>query len=174
MLASRAIATIQEVPLAIFEVSPMGKSLLCSLILMFTGALLMSAQGQETNPGHDPSVFLGGPKYKKDKKATSRSVRGTVTDTAGNPRTGAMVTLTNKGNNDKITFVTKSDGRYNFDDLSFTTDYELEAHYKKMISETKKLSQYDHTVDIVRTLEVGPNTSEAAEEKKEAAQSVKK
>jgi hypothetical protein len=152
----------------------MGKSLLLSFVLMCFGAALLSAQGQETNPGHAPSVFMGGPKNKKDKKATSRLVRGTVTDTAGRPRSGALVTLTNKGNNDKLTFVTKADGLFNFDDLSFTTDYELDARYKTMVSETKILSQYDRRVEIVRTLEVGPNTSEAAAEKKEAAQAVKK
>jgi hypothetical protein len=152
----------------------MGKSLLFSSLLICSCAGLLAAQGQETNPGHAPSVFMGGPKYKKDKTPTSRSVKGTVTDTTGRPRSGALVTLTNKSTNDKLTFVTKADGLYRFDDLSFTTDYELDARYKNMVSEPRKLSQYDHKAETVRILEVGPGTAEAAQEKKEAAQAVKK
>ncbi|MDQ2774739.1 MAG: carboxypeptidase-like regulatory domain-containing protein, partial [Acidobacteriota bacterium] len=109
---------------------------------------------QTTDP--NGNVFMGGPKYKKDKTPTSRFLKGTVTDDAGKPLAGALVTLTNETTKDQLTFITKQGGRYNFSDLSFTTDYEVIARFKDMQSEPRKLSQYDHTANIVRILAVGP------------------
>jgi Carboxypeptidase regulatory-like domain len=137
----------------------MSKCLLFAASLLVLGSLAGSAQTQtESNPGHAPSVFMGGPKEKKSKVPTSREVHGTVVDQAGRPMEGALVTLTNKSTKDKITFITKKDGHYNFDDLSFTIDYELDAKYKEFASEPYKLSQYDHRADAVRMLEVASNT----------------
>jgi hypothetical protein len=101
-------------------------------------------------------VFLGGPKYKKDKKPTSRMLKGTVVDDGGKPLEGALVTLTNVAKGEKVTFVTKQDGRYHFDELPFHTDYEVAAHFGNLRSETKRLSQYDNTPELVRVLEVAP------------------
>ena len=89
-------------------------------------------------------MFVGGPKYKKDKTPTSRFLKGTVTDDSGKPIEGALVTLTNKANNDKWTFITKKDGRYNFAELSFTVDYELVARFQDMQSETRIKSVRPH------------------------------
>ncbi len=126
-------------------------------VLMATPGLL-SAQTKDSNPGHDPSVFLGGPKTKKDKAPTARSLKGTVVDDTDQPLEGALVTLTNTKTNEKTTFITKKDGRYYFDDLAFTIDYQLVARYKDMRSEPRKLSQYDHQPNIVRILQVSEPT----------------
>jgi hypothetical protein len=131
----------------------MRRRLLLAAALIAIAGIPAIAQ-QTTDP--NGNVFMGGPKYKKDKTPTSRFLKGTVTDDSGKPLAGALVTLTNETTKDKLTFITKEGGRYNFADLSFTTDYEVVARFKDMQSEPRKLSQYDHTANIVRILAVGP------------------
>ena len=65
----------------------------------------------------------------------------------------AGLTVSTKTNS-KVTFVTKPDGRYNFGDLSFTIDYELQAKLKDATTETRKISQYDRNPSVVRILEL--------------------
>jgi hypothetical protein len=138
----------------------MSKRVGCVLFLCLLTAGVGAAQSTPgTNPGaRDPDVFLDNHrpiKPKKDKPATSRSVTGKVVDESGTPLEGALVTLTNTKSKEKTTFITKNDGRYNFDDLSFTTDYKLEAKYKDQASAARNLSQYDRTASIVRILRIG-------------------
>lgn len=117
---------------------------------------LAIGQINDPNPAQKPSVFLGGPKDKKEKNPTSKTLRGTVTDDAGKPVDGALVTLTDLKSKEKKTFITKTDGHYIFDGLSFTVDYQVAAQFKDERSELRKLSQYDHTPSIVRILQVEP------------------
>ena len=79
---------------------------------------------------------------------------GTVTDDTGRPLEGALVTLTEVKTNEKKTFFTKKDGKYSFSDLAFTEDFQVQAKWKTLISEPRKLSQYDHTAKVVRLLQV--------------------
>jgi len=105
----------------------------------------------------DPDVFLDNNRpliQKKDKAPTSRTVTGTVTDDTGRPLEGALVTLTEVKTNEKKTFFTKKDGKYSFSDLAFTEDFQVQAKWKTLISEPRKLSQYDHTAKVVRLLQV--------------------
>lgn len=136
--------------------------LLAAALIAIAGVPAIAQQTSDPNS----NVFVGGPKYKKDKTPTSRYLKGTVTDDSGRPLEGALVTLTNKTTNDKWTFITKKDGRYNFGDLSFTTDYEVIARFKDLQSEARKLSQYDHTANIVRILAVAQ--PDAAKDRPEA------
>ncbi len=53
--------------------------------------------------------------------------------------------------------VTKEDGRFNFEDVSFTVDYDS-RHVTRTVDGHRKLSQYDHTAKVVRILTV-PDTS---------------
>lgn len=147
----------------------MSKRLLFTVVAIAALAGIAAAQTSDPNPAHKPSVFLGNdlPKSKKDKAPTSRTVTGKVTDSAGQPLEGALVTLTDTQSHEKTTIITKKDGRYGFGDLSFSIDYELQARYKDMASELKKLSQYDHMPNVVRILEVAPNPTPATEAKKE-------
>jgi len=59
-----------------------------------------------------------------------------------------------KANTTCATFFTKKDGRYDFDDLSFTVDYKLQARWKTLVSDSRNLSQYDRAAKIVRILQV--------------------
>lgn len=131
-----------------------------------------AAQATDPNPAHTPSVFLGNnrPSNKKDKKPTSRSLTGKVVDGSGQPLEGALVTVTDTKAGEKRTFITKRDGRYNFDSLSFTVDYQLDARYNDAVSEPRKLSQYDRTVNMVRILDVATSASPTTEAKKQESE----
>lgn len=150
----------------------MSPRLLFAIVTIAAIPATGSAQATDPNPAHAPSVFLGNkrPPNKKDKKPTSRSVTGKVVDGSGQPLEGALVTVTDTKAGEKRTFITKKDGRYNFDSLSFTVDYQLEARYKDAVSEPRKLSQYDRTVGMVRILDVATPASPATEAKKDESE----
>lgn len=113
---------------------------------------------------------------KKEKAPTSRTVTGIVTDDTGQPLGGALVIMTDLKTNEKRSFFTKKDGRYMFDDIAFTQDYQVQAKWKQMVSETRKISQYDHNAKVVRLLQVqtpegyGDKTPSTAEVKKDEPQ----
>lgn len=128
-------------------------------------AATLAAQSGDPNPGHDPNVFLDNHRpliQKKQKAPTSRTLSGKVVDEGGQPLDSAVVTLTNGKTGEKRTFFTKKDGRYNFEDLSFSIDYEVRARYKDMQSEPRKLSQYDHMANVIRILEVAESDAKPA------------
>jgi hypothetical protein len=152
----------------------MSKALLLSILL---AAATSAASGQAANSQsgataeHDPNpnVFLDNHRpliQKKEKAPTSRSVTGKVVDDTGQPLEGALVTLTDGKSHQKTTVITKKDGRYNFDNLAFNIDYELQARYKDSLSTQRKLSQYDHTANVVRILEIESPPEPTAEAKK--------
>lgn len=92
-------------------------------------------------------------------------------DDSGTPLAGALVTITNTKTHEKENFFTKKDGHYSFEDLSFAIDYEVQAKFKDLSSDTRKLSQYDHSPRLVRILQIGSapalNQSVTAEAKKD-------
>jgi hypothetical protein len=104
-----------------------------------------------------PEVFLDNHRpliQKKGKAPTSRTVSGQVVDDSGTPLENALVTLTDDKTKEKRTFFTKKNGRYDFEDLSFTVDYKLQARWKTLVSDSRNLSQYDRAPKIVRILQV--------------------
>jgi hypothetical protein len=131
-------------------------SLLVGIAAGFT--LLANAQQRtDPDPDHRPDVFLDNhrsPTQKKGKPPTTRTVSGHVVDDSGAPLEGALVNLTNTKTNEKRTFFTKKDGRYTFEELSFTTDYHLQAKWKTLTSDERNLSQYDPAPTPVRILQV--------------------
>ena len=144
-----------------------------SVIALF--ATLSSAQQTvDNNPGNDPNVFLDNHRpliKKKEKAPTSRTLTGQVVDDSGTPLAGALVTITNTKTHEKENFFTKKDGHYSFEDLSFAIDYEVQAKFKDLSSDTRKLSQYDHSPRLVRILQIGSapalNQSVTTEAKKD-------
>lgn len=149
-----------------------------ALAILILAALAAGAAGQQTadsNPADKPNVFLDNHRpliKKKEKTPTSRTVTGQVVDDSGTPLEGAVVTLTNTKTHEKETFFTKKGGHYNFEDLSFSIDYKVQAKYKNVSSEARKLSQYDRTPRAIRILEIGSapglNQSVTAEAKKDS------
>jgi hypothetical protein len=133
---------------------------LLPLCFVFLGLVCGAAAQQITdpNPAHAPSAEIDNKRpliQHKEKAPTTRTVTGKVVDeVSGTPLKGAIVTLTDAGTHQKRETITKDDGRYAFEDLSFSVDYELQARYKNQSSDTRKLSQYDHTVRSVRILNI--------------------
>ena len=134
---------------------------------------IRDASAQQKEDTRSPDVFLDNHRPlnpKKEKTATTRTVIGQVVDDSGQPLEGALVTLIDGKTKEKRDYFTKKDGRYKFEDLSFTVDYQLHAKWKTLVSDERKLSQYDHNARIVRMLEVTtpegapPPTSEAKTE----------
>jgi hypothetical protein len=121
-------------------------------------SLLANAQQKtDPDPEHKPDVFLDNhrsPTQKKGKPPTTRTVSGHVVDDSGTPLEGALVNLTDVKTNEKRTFFTKKDGRYTFEDLSFTKDYHIQARWKTLTSDQRNLSQYDPSATPVRILQV--------------------
>jgi phosphate-selective porin len=148
---------------------------LATLSFAIMAATASAQQTADHNPADAPTVFLDNHRpliQKKQKAPTSRTVSGQVVDDGGQPLGGAVVTLTNLKSKEKETFFTKKDGRYSFEDLSFSIDYDVQAKYKSLLSEARKLSQYDRTPRPVRILEVGSaaglNQSVTTEARKDA------
>jgi hypothetical protein len=143
------------------------------ILVLACVAVAAAQQTQDTNPGRSPDVFLDNHRpliKKKDRAPTSRMVSGHVVDDAGTPLEGALVTLTDSKTKEKRTFFTKKGGNYNFEELSFTNDYTLQARWKALSSDERKLSQYDRAARIVRILQIATPEGvqpPAAEAKKE-------
>ena len=140
----------------------MSKRLLLPLFPILILSVAADAQtGANSAKDPDPNVFLDNHRpliQKKEKAPTTRTVSGKVVDDTGQPLEGALVTLTDGKTHVKTTAITKQDGRYSFSDLSFTNDYEVQARYKDSLSPVRKLSQYDHTANVVRILEIAETT----------------
>jgi hypothetical protein len=143
--------------------------LLCAL---GCSALLSGQQTIDPAPNHrdnDRATFGNKKNPKKEKTPTSRTVTGQVTDETGQVLEGAMVTLTDKVTNARTSFFTKKDGHYQFEELSFTKDYEVQARYKNFSSDARKLSQFDVAPRPVRILQINtgakPAPGAAAENK---------
>ena len=137
---------------------------------------LMASGQQKTDPDpdHKPDVFLDNHRpaiQKKGKPPTTRTVSGHVVDDTGQPLEGALVNLTDTKTKEHRTFFTKKDGRYTFEDLSFSVDYHIQAKWKTLISDERNLSQYDHAASLIRILQVatpeGPASAVSANAGKE-------
>ena len=149
----------------------MSKRLLS--VLTFLGILTgtLGAQAPNNNPEKAP-VFLDNHRpltKKKDKAPTSRDLSGKVVDSSGQSIEGALVTLTDTKTNAKTTFITKRDGRFNFDDLSLVVDYQLQARFKDIATEPRNISQYDRNTRVVRILQIDSPSATADSAKKTGA-----
>ncbi|HEX4748076.1 MAG TPA: carboxypeptidase-like regulatory domain-containing protein [Bryobacteraceae bacterium] len=140
--------------------------LACSICLFAASTAAVAQQISDPNPAHAPAAEIDNKRpliNHKEKAPTSRTVSGKVVDEiSGTPLKGAIVTMTDLSTKEKRETITKEDGRYSFEDLSFTEDYELRAKYKNAVTEVRKLSQYDHTVKSVRILQIADADAAAA------------
>lgn len=149
--------------------------LLCGFLMAFAALAQQPAPTPGPTPEGNAPVFLDNHRplnQKKEKNPTTRTVTGQVVDDSGQPLEGALVTLVDGKTKERRDYFTKKDGRYKFEDLSFSVDYHLQAKWKTLTSDERKLSQYDHTARIVRLLEVTtpegsapPSNSEAKTDK---------
>lgn len=118
---------------------------------LFCAAMIAPAQTWTQNdPTHRPEPMYSKSPKKKDMRF--RAVHGIVKDERDNPVKGALVNLKDLKTKQTLTFITKQDGRYNFDGLSREEDYELSATFHTKTTPVKKISQFDPQMDSMRIL----------------------
>ena len=92
----------------------------------------------------------------KEKKPITKTVTGLVMDPNENGIVDAAVSITNLQSGKKFTTVSKEGGRYQFANLSVHDDYEVQAVYKDMSSEVRKVSSFDTRLRLVLHLHIPP------------------
>jgi len=96
---------------------------------------------------------------KKQKAPTTKTVSGQVTDKAENGISGADVTLKNLQTGKTVAIYADADGNYSFSDLDPHCDYEIQASFKGVSSETKQVSSFDTRWKVVINLTIPPPDS---------------
>lgn len=128
-------------------------------ILLLVFALLASGMqwtNQKKEKGRDPNI---------------RNVSGVVTLPDGSPAAGAVVQLKNLKTLQIRSFITQEDGKYQFQNLSTSIDYELIATHKDMESSRRMLTIFDTRLDAVVNLKLDrKRDSSKSEEKEESKQ----
>lgn len=130
---------------------------------VFTCLVLSVPMCAQTKGSSDPTNRPA-PMYSKSQKKQDerfRSVHGIVKDERENPVDGALVNLTNLKTKKTLTYITKADGKYYFDDLSREEDYELDAVFHDKKTRVKKLSHYDPQRSSMRILAFGEPEEQA-------------
>jgi hypothetical protein len=130
-----------------------------------SGFLLNAQSMSQSDPTHRPSPMLSKSDRKKMEKY--RMVHGIVKDRQDNPLTGALVNLKDLKTNQTVTFITKADGKYMFDELSREEDYEISASFSGKSTPVKKLSHFDPQTNSMRILSF-------VEQEEQSVQSVSK
>jgi hypothetical protein len=118
--------------------------------VVFSGLLLNAQSRQQTDPTYHPAPMYS--KSEKKKMEKYRMVHGIVKDERDNPLSGALVNLKNLKTNQTLTYITKADGKYTFDELSREQDYEVSAAFSGKTTPVKKLSHYDTQTSSMRIL----------------------
>ncbi len=118
---------------------------------MTLAPVLVNAQSMtDRDPTHHPVPMYS--KSEKKRAARFRAVEGIVKNEQDNPVQGALVNLKNLKTNSTVTYITKADGKYYFDELSREEDYELSASFSGKNTPVKKLSHYDTQTNVMRIL----------------------
>lgn len=99
---------------------------------------------------------LAAPHVAAKEKKPSRVVTGVVSDEADNPIVGAAVALTDLSTGKKSATFTQEGGTYQFTGLEPTRDYEVQASYKGLTSEVRRVTVIDPRNRIVLNLRIPP------------------
>ena len=126
-------------------------SFLAALIV----CLLVPASAQWTNQkkdkGHDPKI---------------RNLQGIVTMPDGTPSQGAVVKIKNLKTLQVTSFITPADGKYRFQNLSTSIDYEIRADKDALSSDKRTLSIFDSRFEAIINLPL----SKQSDKEKESSQ----
>ena len=95
-------------------------------------------------------------KKSKPRDRSHRDVIGQVLFPDETPAVGAVVKLKNLRDLQVRSFITQTDGKFSFQNLSSSIDYELKAGYKDMSSSTRTLTIFDTRLDPVINLKLEP------------------
>jgi hypothetical protein len=93
---------------------------------------------------------------KKDKSRDPniRNVQGLVRLPDDELTPGAVVKIKNLKTGDVRSYITQTDGKYHFQNLSTSIDYELRADFQSMSSPTRTLSVFDQRLDAIINLKL--------------------
>ncbi len=86
---------------------------------------------------------------------TTRSLQGTVTDSADKAVEGAVVQIKDTKTLQIRSFITQADGMYHFHGLNSNVDYEVRAEHQGSSSGAKTLSSFDSRKSAVINLKLG-------------------
>ena len=92
----------------------------------------------------------------KQKAPTTKTVSGVVTDKAENGISGATVTLKELQTGKTVAIYADANGHYRFSDLDPHLDYEIQASFKGVSSETRQVSSFDTRMRLVINLTIPP------------------
>jgi len=92
----------------------------------------------------------------KQKAPTTKTVSGLVTDKAENGISGATVTLKDLQTGKTVAIYADVNGHYRFADLDPHHDYEIQASFKGVASETRQVSSFDTRWKLVINLTIPP------------------
>jgi hypothetical protein len=95
----------------------------------------------------------------KQKAPTTKTVNGAVMDKAENGISGAAVTLKNLQTGKTVAIYADPNGHYRFSDLDPHYDYEIQASFNGVSSETKRVSSFDTRMRLVINLTIPPPSS---------------
>lgn len=113
-------------------------------LILFASALAVLAM-QWTNQKKD-----------KPRDTSVRNVAGVVLQPDGKPAPQAVVQLKNMKNLQIRSYIASDEGKYQFQGLSSSVDYELAATYHDMASPKRQLSIFDTRLDAVVNLQLEP------------------
>jgi len=105
-------------------------------------------------------ITLFVPLVQAKEQKPSRTVAGVVTDENENPITGAVVVLTELQTGKKSATYTGADGAYQYAGLEVTRDYEVQANYKGISSQLRKVSIVDPRARVTINLRIPPPKEE--------------
>jgi hypothetical protein len=117
------------------------------------GVAVVEAQ-QSAPPSNNPPLFKG---ERKKADSAERTLTGTVVDKMENPVEGAVVQIKDTKTLRVRSFLTKTDGRYQFTGLSVDTDYEVKAERQGVASDVRTLTVYDTRKDPILNLKLDKN-----------------
>jgi len=92
----------------------------------------------------------------KQKAPTTKTVSGAVTDKSENGINGATVTLKNLQTGKTVAIYTGANGQYQFSDLDPHQDYEIQASFKGVSSETRQVNSVETRRKLVINLTIPP------------------
>ena len=92
----------------------------------------------------------------KQKAPTTKTVSGLVMDKAETAISGAEVTLKDLQTGKTVAIYADANGQYRFSDLDPHHDYEIQARFKGVASETRQISSIDTRRKLVINLTIPP------------------
>ena len=96
---------------------------------------------------------------KKNKAPTTKTVTGQVQDPAEKTLGGAEVTLKDLQTGKALAIYADANGQYQFTDLNPHHDYEIQAKFKGVASETRQVTSFDTRWKVVINLTIPPPSS---------------